>query len=214
MRVAREAGAHEDVEHVVHVALGLVRRQSGVAAECPRQVRVTAVMILRAAEEELRVGIAARADDVVNAAAVGVEAVPVECVVRDRGERPQVRQRAPQPVAGRHMGCVQRARFAGEEALAEVVCIPQVQIADLRSLDADDSKQMAGRHLEGARLARRHDGFGNLGEIAPHVVVERAVVGRELVDGVDDNGWRCTPRGCIGGWLALGVRSHSVVSGV
>ena len=112
------------------------------------------------------------------------------------------------------MGRVQRAGLAGEEAFAKVVRVPQVQIADLRALDADNAKQMPGRHAERARVARRHDGFGDECEIAPDVVVERAVIGRQLVDGVDDDGRRSQARGCIQRRLIFGLRSHSVVSGV
>ena len=53
----------------MHVGRGLAERQPGVAAKRARQVGVAAVVILGPAEEELRVGVAARADDIVNAAA-------------------------------------------------------------------------------------------------------------------------------------------------
>src|SRR5258707_308948 len=99
---------------------------------------MAAVMILRSAEQQLRIWVTSCADDVVNATAIRVEAVPVERVVRDRRERAQVRKRAPEPVASRDMRRVQRARLAGKEPLREVICVPQIEIADLRSLDADD----------------------------------------------------------------------------
>jgi hypothetical protein len=95
VRVPREAGAHEDVEHVVHVPLGLAQGQSGMHRQRAGEIRMATVMIFGPAEEQLRVGIASRPDDVVNAAAVFVEAVPVERIVRDRRHRPQIRQRAP-----------------------------------------------------------------------------------------------------------------------
>src|SRR5207237_10798812 len=87
------------------------------------------------------------------------------------------------------MGRVQRAGLAGEKAFGKIARIPQVEIADLRAVDADNAKQMPGGDLEGARVARRHDRLGDEGRIAPDVIIKRAVVGRELVDGVDDDGW-------------------------
>ena len=157
MRVAREARAHEDVQHVVHVPLRLRQSQALMAGERARQVGMAAMMVLVAAQQKLGVGIAARADDIVDAAAIVVPAVPVERVVGDGRHRPQIGQRAPQPVAGADMGGVQRARLAAEEALRQVVGVPQVQVADLRTLDADDPEELPGRDLERPRLARRHD---------------------------------------------------------
>ena len=70
------------------------------------------MMVLAAGQQALGIGIAARADDVVHAAAILVPAVPVERVVGDGGQRPKVGQGAPQPVAGADMGGVERARLA------------------------------------------------------------------------------------------------------
>src|ERR1044072_3335559 len=148
---------------------------------------MAAMVILGPGGQELRVGMAARADHVVHAAAVRIETVPGERVVGDRRHGPQMRERAPEPVAGAHMRGVQRARLAGEEALRKIVRTPQVEIADLRTLDADDPEDVTGRHFEGARLARQDDGFGDLGQVAPDVVVERAVTGWEPVDRIDDD---------------------------
>ena len=46
------------------------------------------------------------------------------------------------------MGRMQRAGLAAEEALGEVVPVPEVEIADLWPLDADDTEEVAGRHAE------------------------------------------------------------------
>ena len=48
-RVAGEAGAHEDVEHVMHKRLGLVGGEAGFSDEGAGQVGMAAVMILPAA---------------------------------------------------------------------------------------------------------------------------------------------------------------------
>src|SRR5262245_29430537 len=83
------------------------------------------------------------------------------------------------------MGGVQRAGLAAEEALPEIVRVPQIEIADLRAFYADDAEEMAGGNFERFGVARWHDGLRSLGEVPPRVVVERAVVGWDLVDGVD-----------------------------
>ena len=204
MRVARKTGAHEDVQHVVHVPLGGGQRQPLVAGERARQVGMAAVMVLVAAQQELGVGIAPCADDIVHAAAIVVPAVPVERVVGDGRHRPESGQRAPQPVAGADMGGVQRARLAAEEALGQVVGVPQVQVADLRTLDADDPEEVTGRDLEGPRLARWDDHFGDPAETLPRCFVERPVVWRYLVDGIADDRRRLPPLGRVGGAAVLG----------
>src|SRR3954466_7381711 len=65
--------------------------------------------------------------------------------------------------------------------------IPQVEIADLWPLDADDPEDMPGRNAERAGLARRHDYFGDLGQVAARAFIEGAVIRGQLVDGVDND---------------------------
>ena len=204
MRVARKTRAHEDVQHVVHVPLRGGQRQPFMAGERARQVGMAAMMVLVAAQQELGVGIAPRADDIVHAAAVVVPAVPVERVVGDGRHRPQSGQRAPQPVAGADMGGVQRARLAAEEAFGEVVGVPQVEVADLRAFDADDPEEVTGRDLERHRLARRHDDFGGLGQPLPCRFVELPVVWRYPVHRIADDGRRLPPLGRVGRSGVLG----------
>ena len=47
MRVARIPGAHEYVHHVMNMKLGFIERQIPLCREGPRQIRVTAVVVLR-----------------------------------------------------------------------------------------------------------------------------------------------------------------------
>ena len=58
---------------------------------------MAAMVIVAAGYQPLGVGVAARANDIMNTRAVGVEAVPAERIVRDGRHRPQIRQRAPKP---------------------------------------------------------------------------------------------------------------------
>src|SRR4051812_23732036 len=76
---------------------------------------------------------------------------------------------------------MQRPGLAAVEMLRQIVCIPQIEIADLRTLDADDSEEMTGRYAKNSRVARRHDGFGNLGQLQSRAFVELPVVGRQHV---------------------------------
>ena len=48
MRVVRIASAHKYVHHVVNVKLSFFDRQIPLGRESPRQIRVTAVVVLRA----------------------------------------------------------------------------------------------------------------------------------------------------------------------
>ena len=157
VRVAREPRAHEDVEHVVDVRLGFLRRDVALRGKRAGEVRVTAVMILAAAEEKVGVGIAARADDVMHTGAVLVEAVPVERIVGDGRHRPERGERAPQPVAGADMGRVQGAGLAAEEAFGQVAPVPEIEVAGLWALAANDAKEVARRHGEGPAVAWRDD---------------------------------------------------------
>ena len=63
---------------------------------------MAAMVIVAAGQQAVGIGVAASSDHVVDAGAVGVEAVPVERVAGDRRHRPQVGQRAPQAVARAH----------------------------------------------------------------------------------------------------------------
>src|ERR1700733_757753 len=111
------------------------------------------MVIIAARYQPLRVGVAARANDVMNARAVGVEAVPSERIVCNRRHRPQIGQRAPKPGAGGHMRCVKRPRFAAEEPFGEITRTPQIEVAHLRPLNADNAKEMPRRNVERASLA-------------------------------------------------------------
>ena len=54
------------------------------------------------------------------------------------------------------MRAVQRPRLAAEEALGEIVRIPEIEVADLRAFDADDAEELPARHAKGAGIAGRH----------------------------------------------------------
>ena len=83
---------------------------------------------------------------------------------------------------------MQRAGLAAEEAFGKIGGVPEVQVADLWPLDADDAEEMPGRNVEGSALARRHDRLADLRHAGAGVVVEFRVVGGQPTQIVDDNG--------------------------
>jgi hypothetical protein len=68
MRVTRIASAHEYVHHVVNMNLSFFERQLPLRRE--GQIRVTAVVVFRPLQQQVGVGVASRADDVVHPSAI------------------------------------------------------------------------------------------------------------------------------------------------
>src|SRR6185369_1013162 len=64
VRVLREAGAHEDVEHVVDMMLDYARLHLELGGKRAGQVGMAAEIVSRAVQQEICIGIAARADDI------------------------------------------------------------------------------------------------------------------------------------------------------
>jgi hypothetical protein len=81
MRVTRIASAHEYVHHVVNMNLSFFERQLPLHREGPGQIRVTAVVVFRPLQQQVGVGVASRADDVVHPSAILRPPIPVEGVM-------------------------------------------------------------------------------------------------------------------------------------
>ena len=92
---------------------------------------------------------------------------------------------------------MQGAGLAAVEPLAEIVCVPEIEIADLGALDADDPEHVTGRHLEGLGIARRNRELRDLGHARPDAVVEGRIEARELLEFVDDDGLDGAPCGGV-----------------
>ena len=73
-RIAGKAGAHEHVQHIMHMQFGRLQRQITAFRQCPRQVRMAAMMILSARQQVMGIGVAAGANHVMHTAAKGVKA--------------------------------------------------------------------------------------------------------------------------------------------
>ena len=111
-----------------------IKLRQAIRQHGAREVRMAMKVIVVAGEQLVDVGIAPGAEEVVAAAAVGIDAVGLaQAVTHDGHHRPQVRQRAPQPVEPRHVAGVQLPRSCRPEPLPRVVLVPQVQVADLRA---------------------------------------------------------------------------------
>src|SRR5215469_2555223 len=93
----------------------------------------------------------------------------------DGGDRTQPWKRAPEPVTGAKMGRVQSPRLAAVEALSQVMPVPEVEVADLRALDAHNTEEVSCRHLECLGVPRRNTELGNFGQLSAHPVVKRGV---------------------------------------
>ena len=89
------------------------------------------------------------------------------------------------------MRCIERARLAAEEPFGEITRAPQIEVADLRPLNADDAKEMPRRNVERSPLAWRHDRFADLRHTCARIVVERRVIGGQLVERIDDDRFGC-----------------------
>jgi len=107
--------------------------------------------------------------------AIFVPPIPVEGVMGDGGGRTQPRERAPEPVTSAQMCRVKSSRLAAVEALCPVMRIPQVEVADLRALDADNGEEVARRHLECVGVARQRHELGKFGQLRACGVVKRGI---------------------------------------
>ena len=92
-----------------------------------------------------------------HAAAVFVHAIIGEAVVGNRYQRPQIRQGRPQAVVGADMRSLQLAGPGGPEAFARIVQIPDIEVADLWSLDGHDTEYVARGYAPSASGTDRDD---------------------------------------------------------
>src|SRR6266851_54225 len=169
-----EPGALEDVQNIVHVEFRQAVRRHGA-----HKVGVAAVVEIVAGQHAIDVRVAARAQKVVDAPAIVVDAVAGQAVGGDGRHWPQIGQGRPQAVEHRHVRGLELAGARGPQPLARIVEIPQVEVADLRSLDRDDAKDVARRHFPGPASTDRDDeGFH---QAATHCVFRDPPVKR-LVD--------------------------------
>ncbi len=78
-----QAGALEDIQHVMHIEFGQPVRQ-----HCAGQVRMAVMMKVFAGQHLVDVGITARAEQIVQAATMLVDPVAGQAVIGDGDQRP------------------------------------------------------------------------------------------------------------------------------
>src|SRR5580704_12413023 len=106
---------------------------------------------------------------------------------------------------------VDGARLAAEESLREIMRVPEVEVADLRPLDADDAEDVACRHAEASGIPRRHDHLGDFRHSGSQLAIEPGVIGREAIARVDRDRGGGTTRGGIRRRWRLGWGPHGDV---
>ena len=96
------------------------------------------------------------------------------------------------------MGRVKRPRFAAEEPFGKIGGVPQVKVADLRTFNTDDAKEMSGRNVKSARFARRHDYLADFRHARSRVIVGGRAEAGQPVKFIDDYGLDCPTLSGVG----------------
>ena len=186
--VAGKAGAHKDVQHVMHERLCLGIGDALMIRQGPDQVGVAAMVVLPARQQLVGIGVAARADHIMHRAAEGIHAVPVERIMGQRRHRAQRGKTAPHALSSGDMRAMQRAGFAGVEPFGQIVLRPKVQITDLWPLDRGNPKEMPRRHGKAACVTRGDGDLVHFGQRFARASVKRHVRHGQRFDGIADHG--------------------------
>jgi hypothetical protein len=115
------------------------------------EVRMAAHLPLGTGQELVHIGIAARPQQVMAPGPVCINAV-VDAVANDRRHRAQVRQTGPEAVKHAHVRTLQLLGTGCSEALAWVVQMPEIYVANLRPRYGHNAADVSGR--DGPRFAR------------------------------------------------------------
>src|SRR5438874_6768777 len=103
---------------------------------------------------------------------------------------------------------VKSPRLATVEALSQVMRVPEVEVADLRALDADTAEEVSYRHLECLGIPRRHREFGNFRQLSARPVVKRGVERWQLLDRIRPHRQCPAPRLRVRGWHRMCALRH------
>lgn len=85
--IAGKAGAHEHVQHVMHMGLSIGIRNTQMIRHRPGQIGMTAVMILAVHQQITGTGITAGADHIMHRPAKRVDPVPTRRIANDHRHR-------------------------------------------------------------------------------------------------------------------------------
>ena len=114
------------------------------------------MVVISTAEQPSRIGIAARANHIVHRATISVIAIPVKRVTGDMREGPHEGEARPETVTLADMGAMQGACFAAVKPLSDVVAVPNVQIAHLRSLHRHNPRKISCWNINAGGGSGRH----------------------------------------------------------
>src|SRR6516165_1963606 len=107
---------------------------------------------------------------------------------------------------------VQSPRFATVEALCQVMRVPEVEVPNLRALDADNAEEVPRRHLECFGFPRQHRELGNIGKLSACRVVKRGVERWQLLDRIRQHRRCPAPRRRVRGWRRMCGLRHTFSS--
>jgi|SRR6516162_3261117 hypothetical protein len=102
---------------------------------------------------------------------------------------------------------VQSPRLATVEALCQVMRAPEVEVPNLRALDADNAEEVSRRHLEGLGVTRRHGELGDFGQLNPCRVVKCGVERWQSLDRIRQHRWCLAPRRRVQGMASYVLTS-------
>src|SRR5205807_7557118 len=105
---------------------------------------------------------------------------------------------------------VKSPRLATVEALSQVMRVPEVEVANLRALDADNAEEVSRRHLERLGVPRRHRELGNFRQLSARPVVKRGVERWQLLDRIRQHRRCPAPRLRVQGWRRMRALRHSL----
>jgi hypothetical protein len=79
--------------------------------------------------------------------------------MNDCRHRAQIGKTTPHALAGGNMGPVKGAGFAGIKSLGQVIGVPQIKVANLRSFKRGNTENLTSRNPKTCRISRRHHGL-------------------------------------------------------
>src|SRR5215472_6158941 len=95
---------------------------------------------------------------------------------------------------------VQSSHLAAAEALSQIMRVPEVEVADLRTLDAQNMEEVSRRHLECLAVPRQHHELCNFRQLSARLVVKRGVERWQLLDRIRQHRQCSAPRRRVQGW--------------
>jgi hypothetical protein len=80
---------------------------------------------------------------------------------------------------------MQRAGLAAEKVLGKVGGVPQVEIADLRAIHTDNTKELPFANAERTPIPGRYDNLRQLREASSRRLEQRQIDWRKVLDRID-----------------------------